>query len=64
MNWPDFELPPINLWSVWRQVEPVKQCVYKCRLDQKRQICTGCGRTVEEIQTAGANRKRLTERPA
>lgn len=49
MNWPDFDLPPINLWNApHRGDSPLSPCVGICRIEDN--TCVGCHRTLEEIQ--------------
>lgn len=35
-----------------------KKCIKKCKLNNKN-ICIGCGRTIEEIVSAGNKAKKL-----
>lgn len=49
ISWPDPDLPPINLWNAPHQEEKIlSPCVRQCRLEDD--VCTGCGRTLDEIQ--------------
>ena len=48
IEWPDLELPPINLWSLPLYVEE-SPCKARCELDQSK-VCMGCGRTLDEIK--------------
>ena len=45
-HWPDLEFPPINLLSLGKEISPCKKI---CKLDINDK-CTGCLRTIEEIQ--------------
>jgi predicted Fe-S protein YdhL (DUF1289 family) len=33
-------------------------CCNNCRLDENKEYCIGCGRTVKEIRLAGLEKKR------
>jgi predicted Fe-S protein YdhL (DUF1289 family) len=44
ISWPELELPPINLLSFNTETSP---CTKRCSLNGN--ICTGCGRTKDEI---------------
>lgn len=44
VNWPNFELPPINLYSFAKECSP---CIGKCKLVDG--VCSGCKRTKSEI---------------
>lgn len=46
VNWPDFNLPPINLYSFSVEDSP---CIGKCKLSEGK--CTGCKRTIQEISS-------------
>ena len=39
-----------------------KKCINKCKLDETRQFCTGCLRTMEEIIQAGKERYESSNR--
>jgi|TARA_R110002167_G_scaffold202024_1_gene405702 predicted Fe-S protein YdhL (DUF1289 family) len=34
------------------------KCCYDCKLDDNKEYCIGCGRTVEEIKQVGLEKKR------
>lgn len=38
-----------------RDMEEVAVCKKKCKLDQTKTYCTGCGRTLDQIREAGKN---------
>lgn len=59
MFWPDFTLPPINLY-VMPPVTPTvkKKCIKKCQLDPSTNTCIACQRTLGEIKEAGAKASR------
>ena len=48
VQWPDLELPPINLLSLGREDSP---CRGKCELSDGE--CLGCFRKIEEIELWG-----------
>ena len=69
VNWPPLTFPPINLWSVFKRIEPwvketedveyISPCIGVCKLDKDKDdtntsVCIGCGRTIEEIKKAGS----------
>lgn len=37
-------------------------CILECEYDKQKQVCSGCGRTLEEIAEAGRNSKCSEER--
>jgi predicted Fe-S protein YdhL (DUF1289 family) len=45
IDWPDLNLPPINLLSLGRDDSP---CQAKCT--NRDGVCIGCKRTMEEIE--------------
>lgn len=49
--WPDLNFPPINLWSAPKTVKT--SCQNRCKLDETRTYCLGCGRTLNEIIEKG-----------
>ena len=56
LNWPDLELPPINLWNA--PYRPITACVNKCKLDKETQCCLGCGRHIDIIVATGKAKNR------
>ena len=38
-----------------------RQCLKRCRLDERVDVCIACGRTLEEITQAGKLNKRRRE---
>ena len=45
MNWPDPNLPPINLYNA--PVTDDSPCIQVCKMTGG--VCQGCGRTLDEI---------------
>lgn len=39
----------------------ITKCKKECKLDETRQFCTGCLRTMKEITQAGLDRKEIIE---
>lgn len=44
INWPDLKLPPINLYSLGKEISPCRKI---CKLVDGK--CIGCLRTADEI---------------
>ncbi len=62
IEWPDFDLPPINLLNAPALVKT--ECQKRCRLDESRTYCTGCFRTMEEIAKKGIENARRQGKPS
>ena len=45
VNWPDPELPPINLFNA--PAKETSPCIGVCKIENDE--CVGCGRTMDEI---------------
>lgn len=50
VEWPDLNIPPINLWTVWGiDKNDIKSpCINICKVDNAG-YCIGCKRHIKEI---------------